>query len=160
MIRWLMARVNFWVIVGGVVIAAGLTAVFALVLVLLPAPTAAAPGSTLQMTVIAAPSITPSPTRVLETHTPTAPPSVGGLSVGSYVQIAGTEGAGLRLRDAPGTSSASRFVAMDSEVFRIKEGPKEADGFTWWYLEAPYDPSRSGWAASKYLSLVNPTSTP
>lgn len=155
-----MARVNFWVIVGGVIIAAGLTAVFGLVLLLLPAPTAAAPGASLQMTVIAAPSITPSPTQVLETLTPTAPPSVGGLSIGDYVQIAGTEGAGLRVREGPGTTGASRFVAMDSEVFRIKDGPKEADGFTWWYLEAPYDPSRSGWAASKYLSLVNPTSTP
>jgi hypothetical protein len=43
---------------------------------------------------------------------------------------------------------------MDAEVFEVKEGPKEADGFTWWYLVAPYDTNRSGWAASKFLTVV------
>jgi hypothetical protein len=77
------------------------------------------------------------------------------VSVGGYVQISGTDGQGLRLRTGPGTGNEPRFLGMDSEVFLVKEGPEEADGFTWWYLEAPYDPARSGWAASAYLTVVN-----
>jgi hypothetical protein len=89
---------------------------------------------------------------------------VGGISIGSYVQISGTDGAGLRLRSGPGTTNPQRFLGMDAEVFQVKEGPKTADGFTWWYLEAPYDPQRTGWAASEYLKVVSsaeltPTST-
>jgi hypothetical protein len=50
---------------------------------------------------------------------------------------------------------------MEAEVFLVKDGPKQSDGFTWWFLEAPYDPDRSGWAASSYLVMVrNPTVTP
>jgi len=41
----------------------------------------------------------------------------------------------------------------------VVDGPEQADGFIWWYLEAPYDTSRSGWAASQYLGLVSPTQT-
>jgi hypothetical protein len=49
---------------------------------------------------------------------------------------------------------------MDSEVFMVKDGPKDADGFTWWFLEAPYDPQRSGWAASNYLQVIQSTPNP
>jgi len=51
---------------------------------------------------------------------------------------------------------------MDAEVFEVKDGPKMADNFTWWFLEAPYDPGRSGWAAANYLKVVEPalTATP
>jgi hypothetical protein len=38
----------------------------------------------------------------------------------------------------------------------VKDGPQIADDFTWWYIEAPYDPERSGWAASKFLKVINP----
>jgi uncharacterized protein YraI len=77
------------------------------------------------------------------------------------VQISGTEGSGLRLRSGPGTGNPPRFLGMDSEVFSVKDGPKFADGFTWWFLEADYDATRSGWAASQYLTVVaNPTPAP
>ncbi len=74
--------------------------------------------------------------------------------MGVYVQITGTNGDGLRIRSAPGVSSTPLFLGMDSEVFLVKDGPREADGYTWWFLTAPYDTNRSGWAAASYLSLV------
>jgi len=46
------------------------------------------------------------------------------------------------------------FLAYDSEVFVVKDGPREVDGYTWWYLTAPYDDTRVGWAAADFLSYV------
>ncbi len=31
---------------------------------------------------------------------------------------------------------------------------KQADGYTWWYLVAPYDSTRAGWAAADFLAVV------
>ena len=42
----------------------------------------------------------------------------------------------------------------DVEVFEVREGPQEADGHTWWYLVAPYDESRAGWAAAEFLGAI------
>jgi hypothetical protein len=161
--RWLLSRVNILVILAAVLVAGGLIVLILLALFLSPVPTPVAANPGAGLTIIPAPTLTLTPTMVLETPTATAPPSVDGISVGSYVQISGTEGSGLRLRSGPGTSNPPRFLGMDAEVFQVKEGPKESDGFTWWYLEAPYDAERSGWAASKFLSVVNnpnPTPTP
>jgi hypothetical protein len=160
MIRWILSRINFWVILGGVLVAGGLIVLFGLLILWMPVPASQAAGPQAALTVIVAPSLTPSPTMPLYTPTPTPPPSVDGISIGTFVQITGTSGQGLRIRSGPGTSNPSRFVAMDSEVFQVKEGPKVSDGFTWWHLEAPYDPERSGWAASKYLQMINPTAVP
>jgi hypothetical protein len=161
--RWLIRRVNLLVILAAMLVAGGLIVLILLALFLSPVPTPAALNPGAALTIIAAPTLTLTPTRVLETPTSTAPPSVDGISIGNYVQISGTEGSGLRLRSGPGTSNPPRFLGMDAEVFQVKDGPKESDGFTWWYLEAPYDSARSGWAASKFLAVVNnptPTATP
>lgn len=99
------------------------------------------------------PSPTPAtPTTPTLTLPPPAPP--GEISVGSFVQITGTGGDGLRLRTEPGLSSDVRFLGLDSEVFEIREGPQEIDGHTWWYLVAPFEENRNGWAVSGYLSVV------
>jgi hypothetical protein len=70
------------------------------------------------------------------------------------VQISGTGGDGLKMRSGPGVSSDTIFLGMEAEVYLVKDGPKLADGYTWWYLQAPYDTTRTGWAASKYLTIV------
>lgn len=162
MIRWLAERVNLWVMLGAILVSGGLIVLIGAALIFLPPPAAPQNNAVAQLTVIPAPSATPTKPRVFATNTPTQVPVVGGISVGSYVQITGTEGAGLRLREGPGTGQKMRFVGMDSEVFQVKDGPKDADGYTWWYLEAPYDPSRTGWAAANYLQSVEspPTPTP
>ena len=79
---------------------------------------------------------------------------VGGIGVGMYVQISRTGGDGLRLHAGPGTGAAPRFLGHESEVFQVKDGPRDADSYTWWYLVTPMDANRSGWAASNYLSVV------
>ena len=111
------------------------------------------------LTVIPAPTstpiVTPSPTPdPLLVGTPTLP--AGQLAVGAYVQITGTDGDGLRLRSAPGLASTLLFLGEDAEVFQVRDGPKESDGYVWWYLVAPYDESRAGWAAANFLSVVPP----
>ena len=106
----------------------------------------------------------PTSTSVAPTSFPTAtltplpgtplPPAPGVISVGAYVQIQGTGLDGLRLRSQPGLQGTVRFVAIEAEVFRVAEGPNDADGYTWWFLVAPYDESVQGWGVSNYLSIV------
>jgi hypothetical protein len=90
--------------------------------------------------------------------TPTSdlPPSPlpGMIGFGSYVQIFGTEGSGLNIRVSPGLGSDVVFLAYDSEVFVVGDGPVDVDGISWWYLVTPVDDTRAGWAAANYLSVV------
>ncbi len=148
---------SLWVIPAALAIGIGL---FALLVAgasfLRPVP-AVAKNGTAVMTVIFAPTSTP----VLPTlaTTPTATPgpgetTVGGISTGIYVQISGTGGDGLRLRREPGTGADVMFMGYEAEVFKVVDGPRDADGYVWWYLTAPYDANRSGWAASNYLTVI------
>lgn len=109
------------------------------------------------LTVIPAPTSTPNTTPPatpdpLFAGTPTLLPDVVG--VGGYVQITGTDGDGLRLRASPGLSGEPVFLGYDEEVFEVRDGPQDADGYTWWYVTAPYDETRTGWAASDFLAPI------
>lgn len=114
-------------------------------------------------TVITAPTSTAAPAGGL-LPSPTATNTgliVGGIGVGMYVQISGTEGDGLRLRSSPGTDASPLFLGREAEVFKVTDGPREASGYTWWFLAAPYDENRSGWAAADFLTVVaEPTPQP
>ncbi len=152
--------INPLVILGSIIFGVIL---FAAVLVLLNfsrEPAVPAPVPTAILNVIAAPTATqPAPT-VSPTQIPTAtqpvppPPPPGELSAGQYVQITGTGGDGLRVRTDPGLNSQVIFIALESEVFQVEDGPQEADGYTWWYLVAPVDSAHHGWAVSNYLQVV------
>jgi hypothetical protein len=105
------------------------------------------------LTIIAPPTATVNPTATgIPSGTLTAVP--GQISVSAYVQISGTEGSGLRIRSAPGLNSDTVFRGEEAETFQVKDGPKQADGYTWWYLVAPYDSTRAGWAAADFLTVV------
>jgi len=109
------------------------------------------------LTVIPAPTSTPEVTATFTPDpliygTPTLAPDV--IGVGGYVQITGTEGEGLRLRSDPGLNGTSVFLGYDEEVFEVRDGPQNADGYTWWYLVAPYDETRAGWAAEDFLGAI------
>lgn len=112
------------------------------------------------LTVIAAPTATLTPTISVLSLTPTVTPTYnfssggGTIQIGAYVQITGTGGDGLRLRKAPGTDAEQLFLGREAEVYLVKDGPQEASGYTWFFLEAPYDANRSGWAAADYLQVV------
>ena len=91
------------------------------------------------------------------TATPTTDPAFGDLkevSVDSYVQIIGTSGAGLKIRQNPGTGSDTNFIASDSEVFQVIGGPILQDNIVWWNVVTPYDNARQGWAAADYLTII------
>ena len=149
---------NKWVILGAVGIAA------CLMVVTLTAIgwRQARPGGEFgfapaDLTVIPASTSTPAaaPTPTIDpvlAGTPT--PEPGKIAVGVYVQISGTEGEGLRLRAAPGLNAEPLFMGYDAEAFQVREGPQEADGYVWWYLIAPYDETRAGWAAANYLTVI------
>jgi len=83
-----------------------------------------------------------------------SPTSPAGIAIGNYVQITGTEGQGLRIRREPGLGGEFQFLAYDSEVFVVQDGPREVDGYVWWYLTAPYDETRVGWAAADFLTYI------
>jgi hypothetical protein len=117
------------------------------------------------LTVVNAPTATPLGSQGLfDTPTPTPTISgvvIDGIGLGVYVQISGTGGDGLRLRSSPGVDSPTLFLGNESEAFKVTDGPQMVDGYTWWFLTAPYDENRSGWAVSDYLSVVQlPTSQP
>jgi hypothetical protein len=102
----------------------------------------------------ATPTQTPQPEEIpSDTSLPPEPPS-GEFTVGSFVKVNGTEGAGLRLRIEPGLGFQPVYLGMEDEIFKIEAGPQQADDYTWWYLVAPFDPDRKGWAVSNYLEPV------
>ncbi len=151
-----MTRLNRWVISGAIAIAFTLLLFWGIFLTILNDQHTANVKSTANLVVILAPTSTPTvltPTPNL-TATQSAL-SINGISIGAYVQIIGTEGKGLRLRAEPGLNSPLLFVGMEEEVFEVCDGPVESDGYFWWYLSAPYDETRSGWAVSDYLVPVS-----
>lgn len=107
------------------------------------------------LTMIPAPTHTPNVT-VVPTNDPLITPTLAANTIGisGYVQISGTGNDGLRIRSAPGLNTETVFRGEEAEVFVVKDGPQSADGYTWWYLVAPYDETRAGWAAADFLAVI------
>jgi hypothetical protein len=114
--------------------------------------------ATAYLTVIAPETIPTQDLSLLSaTATPTQDVSMGdlkGIHVKAYVQISGTSGSGLKIRKSAGLSGDMNFLASESEVFQVIDGPLSQDGLIWWKLVTPYDQARQGWAAASYLSLI------
>lgn len=128
------------------------------ILVVRPAAAKPDPSAAAALTVIPAPTSTPRslpPTFTPLPPTPTVSPTPrpGEIAIGVYVQVA-TDGAALRVRPEPSLSTEPLFLAFDSEVFLVAAGPRQADGYTWWFLTASYDDGRSGWAAEDFLTVI------
>lgn len=148
--------INRWTILAGVlggivlcVLAAGLFFIVRPANSVTAVPTA-------QLVVIPLPEDTPTPDI---SQLPTAIPTEiqignGDIRLGAFVQVFNTSGSGLQIRSGAGVQNPPNFIALDAEVFEVKDGPVDADGYTWWFLAAPYDDSRSGWAASAYLEVI------
>jgi hypothetical protein len=148
------------ILIGSFVVALLLLAIGLLLLLFTRPSSRALIPVTAVVTVIPAPTaVPPTPTKAAQnTPTPTSalPPSPppGVIAVGAYVQITGTGGDGLRLRTEPGLNADVRILGAEAEVFLVQDGPREVDGYTWWYLVGPYDATRRGWAVSNYLAAV------
>ena len=153
--NWLANTINGWVILGGLALT-GLLVIFLLA--------SLQPERKLEPPTPADLQIIPAPTSTVKiaptsTSTPTATPSPvivdsGDIAIGAYVQILGTGGDGLRIRSGAGLDFEPRFLGYESEVFEVRDGPLSANGYTWWYLVAPYDNNRSGWAVQDFLGIV------
>jgi hypothetical protein len=147
--------VNRWVILGSFAFAGLLLLITAIAVGLTSARRTSDVGfAPANVTVIPASTGTsgapPTPT-IDPFATPTSP---AGVAIGNYVQITGTEGQGLRIRAEPGLAGEFQFLAYDAEVFVVQDGPREVDGYVWWYLTAPYDETRVGWAAADFLTYI------
>lgn len=151
---------SLFVLLAGIVFACLLLGLTAIILAALRPESHSIPAGTALLQVIAAPSDTPVLPTALPSLTPTLepgtplPPLPGVIAVGALVEIKGTGVDGLRLRSEPGLQGKVQFVGIEAEVFRVDQGPHEADGYTWWFLVAPYDEKVQGWAVSNYLNIV------
>jgi len=134
-----------------------------LAIILIWRPTALRPSITpASAAMIVIPAISSTPFALTPTQTPFPPTPVitptaapGQIAIGVYVQPS-TGGIGLRIHTAPSLTAGLAFqgAAFDSEVFLVTDGPKQADGYTWWYLTASYDTTRAGWAVQNYLVAI------
>jgi hypothetical protein len=117
------------------------------------------PTPTLDFNVIVKPTSNPHPTPTATAINDTGPSPTatiefyaeGSFELGDLVEVRGTGGDGLRVRESPGISGAINFVGFENEVFVVQGGPVEQDDHTWWYLVNPYDSDKRGWAVSDYL---------
>jgi hypothetical protein len=146
---------NKWVILGALLLAGLLLLITIISIGWTNSPQSPDVGfAPADLTVIVAPTATPNvtPTATIDPFAPSPAPT--GLAVGSYAQISGTDGQGLRIRAEPGLTGNPVFLGLDSEVFVVQDGPREADGYVWWYIVAPYDDARAGWAAANFLTYI------
>lgn len=144
---------NVWVGVAGAAFAVLLCGLLFLFLwVLAPAAINTDGAAKAVVTRLPAPTFTP----VVEmTSTPAVDEwTVDGIAYGVNVEIFDTGGSGLRFRAEPGIDGDIQFIANDREAFQVEGGPVEEDGFVWWYLVSTEASSRSGWAVSSYLQVV------
>jgi hypothetical protein len=153
--------INVWTMLGAVAVA-GCLLMTALIsmggLRARPAATAGFVAADLTIIPLPSPGAQPSTPTVDPRLLGSATPPPGQIAVNAYVQITGTGGDGLRIRSAAGLNSDTVFTGGESETFVVKDGPQQADGYTWWYLVAPYDSTRAGWAAADFLAVVPPPS--
>lgn len=149
--------INRWVVLGAFAVGGVLLIISLIIGFGFTAPEQNAPNlQVAEITLIPGPTSTPLilPTATHDSAMGTATPLPGEIAVFTYVQITGTDGDGLRLRAAPGLEGEPQFLGFDTELFQITDGPVDADGYTWWYLLAPYDETRAGWAASDFLEAI------
>jgi len=83
---------------------------------------------------------------------PTAAARPATVQVGARVQVTGTNGAGLRLRQSPSTDSVTLQFASDGAQFVVVDGPQQADDITWWKIDDQN--GLVGWASGDYLKVV------
>jgi hypothetical protein len=105
------------------------------------------------------PTATPQPTvEATATELPSFKPGAeGGFLIGELVEVRNTDGDSLRLRSAPSLSAPIVILGLEFEVFEVRDGPVNADGYRWWLLADPYEDSRQGWAVDVFFEpLQNP----
>lgn len=93
-------------------------------------------------------AVTPVPTLVL--------PPAGTIGINGYVQVSSANGLVVR---SDATTSASRVTVLPNGTKALViDGPREANGYTWWKLTQfnPQNPEQSGWSAQNFLKATTP----
>jgi hypothetical protein len=145
------------VIAGSILVAAVLLLALVAYLYFLPPPDDYGTEPTASIYVIEGPTATLIPPTLTPAPPATATPEIvtdTKINIGSLVQIFGTDGEGLNLRSEPNTSAPIQFLGYDLELFEVVDGPVQAEGYWWWFLETPVEKTRSGWAVELYLDLI------
>jgi hypothetical protein len=160
MFRSIRSWVNVKVVFGGIIFAVCVFAILLGVLWSARAQNIRIAPSTALLSVIEVPTSTP-PIPVstpMPTQAPTSeqqePLPMGVIKIGDYVQVTGTGGDGLRLHETAGVAGKVNYVSIDTEVFKVKDGPVDADGYVWWELQDPYTDNVVGWGVANYLAVV------
>ena len=93
------------------------------------------------------------PTLVPPTPRPLETPTLEiALRADSWAVITGTNGARVRVRQAPGTDKNDVIATfVEGQAVHVLEGPQEASGYTWWRVESD---GKSGWVAAIFLQPV------
>jgi hypothetical protein len=146
-----------WVFAGAILVACLATSLVILILAATQPEQSPVVVNTAIVNYIPAPSVTPPIPTPLPTATTAPVPTVqslGPISIGALVQITGTENEGLRLRESPGLEGKFLFLANEAEVYKVIDGPKEVDGYSWWYLVNPYQESVQGWGVATYMAVI------
>lgn len=73
------------------------------------------------------------------------------LVQGEKAAVSNTNGYGLNIRSAPTTSSDVHFVASEGTLVEITSGPEEADGITWYGVNAD---GLDAWVMAEYIDGV------
>src|SRR5690606_27371358 len=69
------------------------------------------------------------------------------LEIGGKATIATSNGDALNVRSDAGTIYEIRAKARPGTVVDVVDGPRDADGFTWWYIKLP--DGHAGWAVQR-----------
>lgn len=158
--RFLRNLLTIKVVIGAIIFGIGVFAVLLGILWSARANENSAVPATAILKIIEAPTQTPLVGNPTETATPTpasaerTPLPSTDIAIGSYVQVSGTGGDGLRLHDAAGVASKVNYIAIESELFIVKDGPIEMDGYIWWLLQDPYTDRATGWGVANYLVVA------
>jgi hypothetical protein len=143
----------WWVWLLGAVLALGIVIAVWVAMFTSPLPSVPANAVAPYFTVFPPPSFTPVPPTLTVTPLVTSTPALptvapGSIGIGGMVEV--TED-GLRLRDTPSLKGRILSQASAHELFNVVDGPRQADGYTWWLLQGVYDTTRQGWAVENYL---------
>lgn len=73
------------------------------------------------------------------------------ITIGATVVVNSDQ---LRIRPQPNLDNRELFFAVEGDQFVVIGGPERGSDLTWWQVEDPDDPSRTGWAAADYLDVA------
>jgi hypothetical protein len=85
--------------------------------------------------------------------TPTLDPKYIIFARGLKVIVQGTGGEGLRIHQTAGQDSPTIYLANESDLFVIIDGPVITGGYVWWRIKSSRAENILGWVVQDFLQL-------